>query len=310
LQRFFFQRGVTSTAANLAETISANSVQAAPAMLAKSVAAMALARGAAASTSTQPLIKGALKLMAWTKAKTTALACVGLLLAAGTTTVAVREIASHRHEVWQKKFDMTVLEKMPPQVKILPSLPSTLQSALHAAGQRYGKGLALGQSVPEIIARSYGVRPDRLLLATPVPKGQFDYIANLPEGNEEALRGQIEKQFGLVGRKELIETNVLVLTVQSRAAPGLKPAVGQHSGSQTDNSYSAQGQYIWSLVNYLERFLKVPVIDRTGLTGYYDIDFKWDSTPDGLKKVLLDELGLKLSPDRQNVEFVVVEKAK
>jgi len=44
-------------------TISANSVQAAPVALAKSVTAMALAKGATASTSTLTPIKGALKIM-------------------------------------------------------------------------------------------------------------------------------------------------------------------------------------------------------------------------------------------------------
>src|SRR5450759_961206 len=70
LRKFFTKRGVSSTAAIIAGTISANSVQAAPVALAKSVTAVAIAKGAAASGSTLTLIKGALKIMAWTKAKT------------------------------------------------------------------------------------------------------------------------------------------------------------------------------------------------------------------------------------------------
>ncbi len=69
LRKYFSKRGVTSTAETLAGTISANSVQTAPALLAKTATAVALAKGAAASTSTLTLIKGALKIMAWTKAK-------------------------------------------------------------------------------------------------------------------------------------------------------------------------------------------------------------------------------------------------
>ncbi len=71
LQKFFLKRGVTSTTATLAGAISANSVQAAPAMLAKTTTAVALAKGATASISTLTLIKGALKVMqSWTKSKT------------------------------------------------------------------------------------------------------------------------------------------------------------------------------------------------------------------------------------------------
>jgi RNA polymerase sigma factor (sigma-70 family) len=89
LRRFFLKRGVDSTASAIGETISANSIQVAPVALAKTVTAVALAKGATASISTLTLIKGALKIMAWTKAKTAVVAGAVLILAAGTTTVIV-----------------------------------------------------------------------------------------------------------------------------------------------------------------------------------------------------------------------------
>ena len=90
LRKFFTKRGVGSTAETIAETISAHSVQAAPALLAKSVTAVAVAKGAAASTSTLTLIKGALKIMAWTKMKTAAVAVVAVIVATGTTTLVIK----------------------------------------------------------------------------------------------------------------------------------------------------------------------------------------------------------------------------
>ena len=101
LQRFFSKRGVDSTTATRAGAISANSVQAAPVALAKSVTAVAIAKGAAASGSTLTLIKGALKIMAWTKAKTAIVAGAVVLLAAGTTTVTVRHIQERRANAWE-----------------------------------------------------------------------------------------------------------------------------------------------------------------------------------------------------------------
>jgi RNA polymerase sigma factor (sigma-70 family) len=76
LRQFFIKRGIASTMATLAGAISANSVQAAPAMLAKTVTATAFAKGATASASTLTLIKGALKIMAWTKAQTAIVSAV------------------------------------------------------------------------------------------------------------------------------------------------------------------------------------------------------------------------------------------
>ncbi len=85
LRKIFTKRGVSSTTAIIAGTISTNSVQAAPVALAKSVTAVAIAKGAAASGSTLTLIKGALKIMAWTKAKTAILTGTVIILAAITT---------------------------------------------------------------------------------------------------------------------------------------------------------------------------------------------------------------------------------
>src|SRR5271154_3502162 len=57
LRAFFTKRGITSTTTTIAGAISANSVQAAPVALAKCVTVVAIAKGAAASTSTLTLIK-------------------------------------------------------------------------------------------------------------------------------------------------------------------------------------------------------------------------------------------------------------
>jgi tetratricopeptide (TPR) repeat protein len=81
LRRFFFKRGITSTPGIIAGAISAHSVQAAPAALAQTVTALALAKGATVSGSTLTLVKGALKIMAWTKAQTTIISAVFVGLA-------------------------------------------------------------------------------------------------------------------------------------------------------------------------------------------------------------------------------------
>ncbi|HZL79925.1 MAG TPA: DUF6263 family protein [Candidatus Limnocylindrales bacterium] len=94
LRKFFTKRGVSSTAAIIAGMLSANSVQAAPVLLAKSVTAVAIAKGAAASGSTLTLIQGALKLMAWTKAKTAIVIGTASILTIGTTVFIVEEIAT------------------------------------------------------------------------------------------------------------------------------------------------------------------------------------------------------------------------
>ena len=93
LRKFFTKRGVSSTTAIIAGVISAHSVQAAPVALARSATAVALAKGAAASTSTLTLIQGALKLMAWTKAKTAIVASAAAVVGIGATVVVVHTVS-------------------------------------------------------------------------------------------------------------------------------------------------------------------------------------------------------------------------
>jgi RNA polymerase sigma factor (sigma-70 family) len=90
LRAFFAKRGVTSTTAIIAAVISANSIHAAPIGLSATISSAGLAKGAAASTATLSLMKGALKMMAWAKAKTAIAIGGAAVLIAGTATLAVK----------------------------------------------------------------------------------------------------------------------------------------------------------------------------------------------------------------------------
>jgi RNA polymerase sigma factor (sigma-70 family) len=92
LHRYFSRRGISSTTAVLAGMISSNSTQAAPAALAKSVTVVAVAKGATASTTTAALLKGALKFMAWSNAKTAVVLGTAAVLTVATATIFVETL--------------------------------------------------------------------------------------------------------------------------------------------------------------------------------------------------------------------------
>jgi uncharacterized protein (TIGR03435 family) len=308
LRKFFTKRGVSSTTAIIAGVISANSVQAAPVALAKSVTVVAIAKGAAASTSTLTLIKGALKIMAWTNAKTAIVVGAGILFAAGTTTVTVKEITAHRTPAWQEKFDLSLLDGLSPQVKILPSLPATVNNRI---GERNGKVLAMGQNFMALLETAYQVVQSRLIVNVPIPEGKYDFITTYPrmDDNLKALQEEIKRTFGLTIQREVIETNVLILTVKSPNAAGFKHNNGSFFNQVEPGSYSIHSATLYTVVADSEVSLGTVIIDETGLKGKFDIDLKWDSTPDGLKQALRDHLGLELTPARRSIAFIVVEKA-
>jgi hypothetical protein len=91
LRKFFLKRGVDSTAAAIGETISVNSVQAAPAVLAKTATAVALAKSATAGGSVLALAKAASKTMAWAKMKFACGVGAAVLLAGSLITVAATD---------------------------------------------------------------------------------------------------------------------------------------------------------------------------------------------------------------------------
>jgi RNA polymerase sigma factor (sigma-70 family) len=99
LRLLFAKQGVTLSGEALAGAISANSVQAVPVGLAEKISTIALAKGAAASISAPTLMKGALKIMAWTKAKTAATVGVGALLVIGIGTATTALIVQHQYRV-------------------------------------------------------------------------------------------------------------------------------------------------------------------------------------------------------------------
>ena len=267
LRNFFAKRGVSSTTAILAGAISANSVQAVPVTLAKSVTAVALAKGATASTSTLTLIKGALKIMAWTKAKTVIVGSVVALLAVGTTTVTVKEI----HDYWKYSWEVAhpnnqVLEQAPPQVTILPA--KFLESGGGGWAAQDGRVLGISAGIVDMLQAAYATKA-RMVFTTELPQDRYDFIANLPTGTAQALQTEIKRRFGLVGRLETIETNVLVLTVKFSNAQGLKPnrTRGRNNNPQF-GEYSCVNQPISGLTYFLELYLGIPIIDWTWFEGW------------------------------------------
>ena len=87
LRKLFTQRGVDSTADAITSSIAAHSIQIAPTVL--TAAVLAAAKGTAVGGSTLTLVKGALKIMAWTKAKTAIVAGAAALLLIGTPTAVI-----------------------------------------------------------------------------------------------------------------------------------------------------------------------------------------------------------------------------
>jgi uncharacterized protein (TIGR03435 family) len=325
LRKIFSKRGATFSAVAIAGAVSANSVQAAPVGLAQTISAVAIAKGAAAGGSTLALVKGALKIMAWTKMKTAIVVGVVALLAVGTTTtLTIKSIQKNNDDnyPWQTNYlSSELLEKAPPMLKIVPTkFPNS--GVWVSIGD--GRILGIGQDAEDLIEAATEMRSTRTVFLTKLPNDKYDFIASLPSGSEQALQNELKKKFHVAGKLETLETNVLILTIKNPTAERLEKSASSTSYSGDNPGHlSFTNQPISKLAEMLENRFRIPVIDQTGLANNYDFDVTWDeygrkvgySFPDypnlnGLKRALLDQLGLELMPTNMPIEMLVVEKAK
>jgi uncharacterized protein (TIGR03435 family) len=304
LRKFFTKRGVDSTTAIIAGTISANSVQAAPVVLTKAVTAIAVAKGAAASGSILILVKGALNLMAWAKAKTTIIGASVLLAAATATTVAIN---------WE--LNSEALDKNPP---IIILQPTQFKSIMTGGAQSGDKIVFKNVSLPLLLATAYHhpTLEFRMVLPSKRPTENFDFMFTLSGDWTEALKSEIQKQFGLVAHVETRQADVLLAKAINSNAPGLK-IVSTNENQQIGNFRDVvfKGVQIDALTGWLEAVTKMPVINQTGLTNYYDITVQWkpqagQSEADAIRQILPNQFGIQLVPTNIPIEILVVEKVK
>lgn len=284
--------------------------------LAKSVAAVAVAKGTVGSVSTLTLVKGALNLMAWTKAKTAIVGSAVVLLAAGTTTVVVEKAISPAvdESLWEAKVEN--LHKAPSVLIIRPTRFSNHVMVVGGTNQVImNQTIAHNLDVAGLIQFAYACysRP-KLVLPAGVPTNHFDLMLTLRSNQLEMLQKAIQRQFGLTAHREIRETEALRLQVKD---PGL---LALHASKRGSKMNFKNGTNFWSYSNSpidreaeaLSEFFFKPVVLEPGLSGNYDLTYRWEN-PDDRRQAVSKELaqaGLELVPTNMPIEMLVVEKVK
>jgi uncharacterized protein (TIGR03435 family) len=262
----------------------------------------------------------------------------GILLLAGwstTNTMAAGQAANLTPYPWQAEAFATnatggfsilsaVLDNAPPMVEILPTVSQNGGYSLSGPPDNWTKCLGLGCSVLKLLELAYGYDFSwtgcRTLITTELPTNRYDFIDNMPKDSMQALQGAIKEKFGLTERIAKIETNVLVLRVRTNNAPGLRPSKPGSSAQNFESSgtekHIADTDFL-NCVNFFENKLQIPIVNRSGLRGKYDMDLKWrrgaeqwsnkQAETDAFKQAVLDQLGLDLVPTRETIDILVIE---
>jgi len=185
-----------------------------------------------------------------------------------------------------------------------------------------GRFTARGYTVRDILPRAFDQpmqSPVRILTNAPLPEGRYDFIVAQTKGSDQdvtlLLQQALKSAFGLSGKKETRETEVLLLKVKRPNAPGLVVSPTPGGASRTGPGIIEGTDFsIASLAMALERGLNKPVIDETGLTNGYDISLKWEQesrdkpNPPALTKAVEEQLGLELVPAKRPIEVTLIER--
>jgi uncharacterized protein (TIGR03435 family) len=182
-----------------------------------------------------------------------------------------------------------------------------------------------------LINDAYRVNPDRLVGGPEwIRSERFDVLGSIPPESRPAdrqmmLQRLLEVRFGLKHHREVREVPVYQLVrarTDGRLGPGLRPSTIDCSGPpQTSkcrtmigfNEINGRGTLWQSLELPLQLGLDRPTVDRTGLSGNFDIELKWsrDISPTGdqpsVFTALEEQLGLKLQPGRAPLDVMVID---
>ena len=130
------------------------------------------------------------------------------------------------------------------------------------------------------------------------------------------LQDLLQQRFHLAAHAEMRSSSGYALVV-AKGGPHLTPTKGDHfAGFRINVSPGQMRGANWSipqLAKYLTFAAGFPVVDQTGITGSYDIDFRYNPKPDAnsglpsLDVALKQAAGLLLKPQRVPVETILID---
>ncbi len=192
-------------------------------------------------------------------------------------------------------------------------------------------------TLKELIAYAYDLKDNSQVLGGPdwLDKVHFDIAAVAGETEVAKMRSMSafdqREEWGMILQPFLAErfrlkasrgerTMPIYALVVAKSGPKLKAAT---AGDRTQNTSWDNQRMTWTatsmdtLAYYLTRVEGRVVVDRTGLTGFYDFTMKWSWDEDtsseayaaDLLTALREQLGLELKAEKAPVDVVIVQSA-
>jgi len=182
------------------------------------------------------------------------------------------------------------------------------------------------QPLLALMQEAYGVHSWQVQGPDWIDAEIYEVAATMPAGTTREtarlmMRAMLADRLGLKLRTDQKEFAIYALT-PTKGGPKLteieKPArfsygIVAGNGEDTLRFEGKPGIPMAAFVVYLQGPAGRPVIDETGLKGYYAFDLEWTRAPEDRKNAgilsTLGKVGLKLEPQKKLYDVLVIEKA-
>ena len=190
---------------------------------------------------------------------------------------------------------------------------------------------ATNVSLKNFILNAYRLKQDQLIsLPSWAESARFDIQAKVIEPDKKLLERLSEDQYASMQRPILTDRFQFKFHMESKILPiyelvlvkdgaKFKPAAKPDAGDSLNThnrSLTATSVPMSSFADWLSGQMQRIVVDKTGLTGKFDLDLKWspddgpppaDDAPPPLLTALQEHLGLRLVSSKQSVPVLIVE---
>ena len=212
---------------------------------------------------------------------------------------------------------------------IRPSSPEEVAAGWSGCQTTPGLVRCTNVTLKRCIVGAYVIGAERVMGGPNwIDTDHFDITARASEPlGDEALMGMLQtllaERFKLVLHRESRFGQAMILEVSKKGAK-LEPAAGgKFSYKNAHEQLDATNMSMADFVEILTRDLKLPVMDRTGLTGAFSFTLRWkvderienrdDAVADlryQVSTAIAQQLGLTLKSKRMPVEVLVVDHAE
>lgn len=208
---------------------------------------------------------------------------------------------------------------------IKPSSPQEIQAGISGIKTGHGRITATNVTLKRCIFGSYHIGPHQIIGGPPwLDSDRFHIEGKAAEPTDDdtvldaMTRTLLADRFHLQAHRETRTMTALVLEVTKQGAK-LDPSDG--GGSSTDASHGSLKIRNETMDDFAERLARVtdmPVVNRTGLLGRFNLKLVWTpdddhAKPDGppsLYTAIQEQLGLRLTSRRTQVQVLVIDHAE